>query len=65
MESCISVRRKEEVMQNYMEMIMNEENDWDHNVERYVVEGPVDCISGDDVALALNENWRNPMYHFI
>ena len=28
-----------------MERIMNEENDWDHNVEGDAVEGPVDWTS--------------------
>ena len=28
-----------------MEMIMNEENDWHHNVEEDAVEGPIVCIS--------------------
>ena len=28
-----------------MERIMNEENDWDHNVEGDAVEGPVVCVS--------------------
>ena len=28
-----------------MERIMNEENDWDHNVEGNEVEGPVVCVS--------------------
>ena len=28
-----------------MEQIMNEENDWDHNVEADAVEGPVVCVS--------------------
>ena len=27
-----------------MENNTNEENDWDHNVEGYAVEGPVVCI---------------------
>ena len=27
-----------------MEMIMNEENDWDHIVEGNPVEGAVDCV---------------------
>ena len=51
MESCVSVRRKK-VMSG---RIMNEENDWDHNVEGYAVEGQVVCVSREDVLLALNE----------
>ena len=38
-----------------MERIMNEENDWDHNVEGYAEEGPVICVSREEVLQALNE----------
>ena len=31
-----------------MERILNEENDWDHVVEGYAVEGPVVCESRDE-----------------
>ena len=27
-----------------MERVMNEECDWDNNVERDAVEGPIDCM---------------------
>ena len=40
---------------DYMEQIMNEENDWDHNVEGDAVEGPIVCVSRQDVLLALDE----------
>ena len=36
-----------------MEWIMNEENDRDHNVEEDAVEGPVDCVSIEEVMQAL------------
>ena len=29
---------------------MNEESDWDHNVEGDAVEGLVDCVMRDEVA---------------
>ena len=32
-----------------MESIMNEENDLDHSVERDAVEGPVVCVSRENV----------------
>ena len=38
-----------------MEMIMNEENDWDHNVQGDAVEGPVVCVSREEVLQALDE----------
>ena len=33
------------VWRDHMERIMNEENDWDHNVEGDAVEGSVVCVS--------------------
>ena len=41
MESSVSVRRKEVKCGR----IMNEENDWGHNVEGDAVEGHVVCVS--------------------
>ena len=38
-----------------MEMIMDEENDWDHNVEGDAVKGPVVCVGREEVLQALNE----------
>ena len=50
MDSCVSVRQKE-VWKDYIERIMNEENDCDHNVEG----DAVDCVSGEEVMQALDE----------
>ena len=38
-----------------MERIMNEENDLDQNVERDTVEGPIVCVSGEEVLQVVNE----------
>ena len=38
-----------------MERIMNEKNYWDHNVEGDAVEGPVVCVSREEVLQALNK----------
>ena len=38
-----------------MERIMNEENDWDHDVEGDALEGPVVCVSNEEVLPALSE----------
>ena len=54
MESCVG-----EVWKNYMEKIMNEENDWDHNVEGDAVEGPAVCVSREEELQALNENRKS------
>ena len=51
MESCVSLRRKAVKSGR----IMNEENDWDHNVEGDAVKGPVVCLSREEVLHALNE----------
>ena len=38
-----------------MEGIMNEESDWDHDVEGDAVEGAVCCVSRDEVVQVLSE----------
>ena len=60
MESCVSVRRKKVVWKDYMERIMNEENDWDHNVEGDAAECPVVCVGREEVLQALNEIRKKP-----
>ena len=55
MESCVLVRREEAMY----ERIMNEENDWERNVEGDAVV-PVACISREEVYQALNENRKRP-----
>ena len=50
-----SEKEKNKVWKDYMERIMNEENDCDHNVEGNAVEGAAVCVSREDVQQALNE----------
>jgi len=38
----------------YMEKLMNEENEWDHRISAGVKEGPADCIRMDEVAAGLS-----------
>ena len=38
-----------------MERTMNDENNWDHNMETDALEGPVVCVSRVEVVQALNE----------
>ena len=52
---CFSEKEIGNVWKGYMERIMNEENDWDHNVEGDAAEGPVVCVSTDEVVQVLNE----------
>ena len=40
-----SEKERDKVWKDYMEMIMNEKNDWDYNVEGDTVEVPVDFVS--------------------
>ena len=39
---------------------MNEENNWNRNVEGDAVEGPVVCVNREAVLQALNENRTSP-----
>ena len=48
-------KERGKVWKDYMERIMNEENDWDHNVEGDGEEAPVVCVRKWEVLQALNE----------
>ena len=52
---CFSEKGRGKIWKDYVVRIMNEENDSDHNVEGDAVEGPVVCVSGEEVFQALNE----------
>ena len=52
---CFSGKERGMVWKDYIERIMNEENDWDYNVEGDAVEGPVVCVCREEVLQALNE----------
>ena len=43
----------------YMEKLMNEENEWDHKLSAEVKEGPADCIRMDKVTAALKDMKRH------
>ena len=57
---CLSLKERGKVWKDYMERVMNEANDWGHNVECYAVEGPVVCLGREEVLQALNENRKIP-----
>jgi len=42
----------------YMEKLMNEENEWDHRISAGVKEGPADSIRFDEVAAVLKKTKR-------
>ena len=50
-----SYKERVKVWMDYMEWILNEENVWDRIVKGDAVEGPVDCVSREEVLQALNE----------
>ena len=52
---CFIEKERGKVWKDYMERIINEENDWDHNVE-----GPGVCVSREEVLQALNQNRKSP-----
>ena len=57
---CFSEKERGKVWKDYVERIMNEDNDWGNNVKGDAVEGPVVCVSREDVLQALNENRKSP-----
>ena len=50
---CFSKKERGKVWKDYIEGIMNYDNDWHRNVEG--VEGPVFCVGREDLLQALNE----------
>ena len=52
---CFSEKGRGKVWKDCMELIINEENDWDHDVEGDALEGPVVCVSREEVLQALSE----------
>jgi len=49
----------EDSWKEYMEKLMNEENEWDHGISDEVKEGRADCISIGEVAAALKKMKRH------
>ena len=52
---CLSEKVRGNVWRGYVERIMNKENDWDPHVEGDAVEGPIVCVSIEEVFQALNK----------
>ena len=50
-----SEKDRGKVWKEHMERIMNEENEWDQNVEADLVEGPVERVSQEEVVRAIRE----------
>ena len=61
MVSCVfSEKETGKVWKHCMERIMNDENDWDHNVDGDATEGPIVCVSREEALRALNEARKSP-----
>ena len=52
---CFSEKEGGKVWKDYMERMMNEVNDWDHDVKGDAVEGPAVYICREEVLQALSE----------
>ena len=48
-----------ESWKEYMEKLMNEENEWDHRISAEVKEGPADCIRIAEVRAVLKKTKRH------
>ena len=59
---CFSEKERGKVWKDYMERIVNEENDWDQNVEGDAVEGPVVCVSREDEMKRIKAPSDHQMY---
>ena len=60
---CFSEKERGRVMKDHMEWILNDENNWDLSVEGDAVEGPVVCVSIEEVFQALNEMKTGKILH--
>ena len=56
-----AVNRIKDAWKEYMEKLMNEENEWDHRISAGVKEGPADCIRIDEVAATLKKMKRQSL----
>ena len=50
-----SEKDREKIWKEHMERIMNEENEWDQNVEADLVEGPIERVSSEEVVKSIRE----------
>jgi len=57
----VTVNKKQikDSWKEYVEKLMNEENEWDHGISAEVKEGPADCIRIGEVAAALKKMKRH------
>ena len=48
-----SEKDRKRVCKNHMKEIMNKENDWDHVTEASMVEGPINNVTREEMAIAI------------
>ena len=52
---CTDERERAEVWKDHMERLMNEENEWDGDVECAVTHGPIERVTMEEVEKAVKE----------
>ena len=52
---CTDERERAQVWKDYMEKVMNEENEWDGDVEVDVTHGPIERVMTEEVVKAIKE----------
>ena len=46
-------KNRKRIWKNYMEEIMNKENDWDHATTACIIEGPIKNVTREEIAMAI------------
>jgi len=54
----VDEKRIKDSWKEYMEKLMNEENEWDHRISAGDKEGPADCIRINEIAAAFKKMKR-------
>jgi len=58
-EVIVDEKEVKDSWKEFMEKLMNEENEWDHSISTTVKEGPADCIRIDEDAAALKKTKKH------
>ena len=57
---CFSKKGRCRIWIDNIEKVINEENNYDHNIERDAVVGPYVCVCKELVQVLKNKNWKKP-----
>ena len=52
---CVDEEERAKVWKDHMEKVMNEENEWDGDIEVDVTHGPLECVTMEEVEKAIKE----------